>query len=110
MPTAEPFPGKRLTREREREIRELLGLQESCLEYELAEVLDCSQRTVQRLDLPYRVIGGRRFYDLRAAAERLRTQREREGEAPPLMHGRRLQREREAADEEADAPAGSGLA
>ena len=81
MPPPELSPGKRLTREREREIRELLGLQESCLEYELAEVLDCSQRTVQRLDLPYRVIGGRRFYDLRGAAERLRAQRE--GEEPP---------------------------
>ena len=70
--TTEPTPSRKLTPERERELREQLGIAGTAFEEELAEALHCSGRTVQRLDLPYWVIASRRLYDLRGAAEKLR--------------------------------------
>ena len=100
-----PKPDRKLSPERERELRELLGLSDVCLEHELAQVLECSTRTVQRLALPYVVIGNRRFYDLPRSAERLR-QLARLGTptpdddadgrlAPAVRHRLRMQRDAE---------------
>ena len=102
-PTTTPISSYPLRPEREREIRELLGLADTGFEDEIAEVLRCSTRTVQRLDLPYTVIGNKRLYDLRVAAEKLRRLARigtpspddaEEGDLPPAArHRRRLERE-----------------
>ena len=91
------------TPEREREIRDLLGLAGLAFEDELAIALRCSPRTVQRLDLDYAVVGNKRLYDLRIAAEKLRQITRigasnaadlEEGALPPAVrHRRRLERE-----------------
>ena len=105
--TTQSKQGRKLTPEREAELRRLLGLENTGFEDEVAELLRCSTRTVQRAELPYIVIpGGRRLYDLRAAGEKLRQiarlstpgpDDDAEGDLPPAVrHRRRV--EREAAD------------
>jgi hypothetical protein len=74
MPTASR---QKVPVEREREIRDLLGLGNTASTEELAAALRCSDRTVQRLGLPYRLVAGRRAYDLSAAAKRLRERQDR---------------------------------
>lgn len=95
-------PDRKLTPEREAELRRRLGLEDTAYEHELAEVLRCSTRTVQRIEFPYFVIAGKRVYDLRGAAEKLhriaRITAEPdgavEGDLPPAVrHRRRLERE-----------------
>ena len=92
-----------LTPEREAELRKLLGLDATGFEDELAAVLRCSTRTIQRYDLPYILVGNKRLYDLRRAADRLRELARidtpspddaAEGDLPPAVrHRRRLERE-----------------
>jgi hypothetical protein len=99
--------------ERERELREQLGITDTATAEELAAILRCSIRTVERLDLPYWIVANRRIYDLRGSAKRLRELRNitastadggAEGALPPGARYRlRLQREREAEDEPAPA-------
>jgi hypothetical protein len=94
---------RNLTPEREAELRKLLGLDASGFEDEIAAVLRCSTRTIQRYDLPYVVVGNKRLYDLRRAAERLHQVARigtpgpddaAEGDLPPAVrHRRRLARE-----------------
>jgi hypothetical protein len=105
--TTEPTPNRKLTPERERELREDLGITATAFEEELAAVLHCSGRTIQRMDLPYWVIAGRRIYDLRGSADRLReiaritassSDESIDGSLPPAVRHRlrtgRLQREK----------------
>jgi hypothetical protein len=66
-----------VTAEREREIREVLGIAGTATTEELAIALRCSDRTVLRLGLPYRMVAGKRAYDLRAAKERLQERQDR---------------------------------
>ena len=110
MPT-QRNPLRILTPERELEIRTLLGFADIGFEDEIAVALRCSGRTIQRLELPYVVIGNRRLYDLRRAAEKLRRLARigtpgpddaAEGDLPPAVR-RRRQREREREFE--DSPA-----
>jgi hypothetical protein len=92
-----------LTQERESELRKLLGLDATGFEDELAAVLRCSGRTVQRLELPFVVVGNKRLYDLRVAAVKLRRLARigtpgpddlAEGALPPAVrHRRRGERE-----------------
>jgi hypothetical protein len=99
---------RNLTPERESELRKLLGLDATGFEDELAAVLRCSGRTVQRLELPFLVVGNKRLYDLRIAAEKLRRlarigtsgpdDAAEEALPPAVRHRRRMQREREAND------------
>jgi hypothetical protein len=101
--TTQPKLDRKLTSEREREIRELLGLADTAFEDELATVLHCSTRTIQRFDLPYTVIGSKRIYDLPGSGERLRhiarigtpgSDDAAEGALPPAVrHRLRMQRE-----------------
>jgi hypothetical protein len=96
-------PAAKLTPDREREIREQLGLADTAFETEIAAALHCSVRTVQRFELPHRVIAGHRLYDLPASAEQLRRISRTgtptpddvaEGSLPPAVrHRRRLERE-----------------
>jgi hypothetical protein len=89
----------KLTPERERQIREMLGLAEVGFEDELASVLRCSTRQVQRYALPYWVIGNKRFYDLRRSAEKLwQIARIGTPRASPAVRTRRKGRERETAE------------
>lgn len=69
---AEPKPERRLTPEREAELRRLLGLDDTAFEEEIAQTMRCSTRTVQRFELPYIVLAGKRWYILHAAAAKLR--------------------------------------
>jgi hypothetical protein len=92
-----------LTPEREAELRKQLGLDATGFEDELAQVLRCSTRTIQRYDFPYLVVGNRRLYDLRRAAEKLQQVARistpgpddaAEGDLPPAVrHRRRVERE-----------------
>jgi hypothetical protein len=96
-------PDRKLTPEREAELRKLLGLEGTGFEDELAEALRCSTRTIQRYGLPYTVIGNKRLYDLRGAGEKLRQiarigtpgpDDDAEGDFPPAVrHRRRVERE-----------------
>ncbi len=104
--TTQPKSDPKLTPEREAELRRLLGLEYTATEDELAELLHCSTKTVQRADLPYIVIpGGRRLYDLRAAGAKLRRiaragapgPDDAEGDLPPAVRYRR-RIERDTAD------------
>jgi hypothetical protein len=104
VPTQPKSTDRKLSPEREAELRKLLGLADTAFEDELAAVLRCSPRTVQRCELPFIVIpGGRRLYDLRGAAKKLhRIARistpepddAAEGDLPPAVrHRRRIDRE-----------------
>lgn len=98
--TEQPKP--KLTPEREAELRKALGLADTATEDEIAEVLGCSTRTIQRYELPYIVIAGKRLYHLPRAGEKLRhiaristptPDDDAEGDLPPAVRHRRLERE-----------------
>jgi hypothetical protein len=117
MPTKTPFR-LTMTPDRERELREQLGIAATAFEEELAAILHCSGRTIQRMALPYSVIAGRRIYNLRGSADRLReiaritassSDEVIDGSLPPAVRHRlrtgQLQREEAGAgDAWADAP------
>jgi hypothetical protein len=103
LPTRTSLRQTAVTPERERELREQLGLADTATVEELAAILGCSTRTVERMELPYWIFANRRIYDLSGAAKRLRELRaitastaDDEALPPGARYRLRLQREREA--------------